>query len=258
MFLATCLDRLDGVVALHEGHVPGDPPQPRLPLINVHNRKAWHDPEYATRLVAERRGAAILSAAAGRAGLLIDVAFYNAPLLTAIAERYQDALLFAIFRRCEGFVRSATILRGEDRQPAGWPDGSKPLTDREKFISLGRLKPDPGDPDHASWDDWSAIQRNTWLWTTVNTHLHGFSGANPNCYRLFFEDLVARPEAFWTGFLQRLGMLSPSTLSACVEFSRSKINRRQSYQIGGAGCWNEAERKFYEERARPLERQIYG
>ena len=123
MFLATCLDRLDGVVALHESHAPGDPPQPRLPLINVHNRKAWHDPEYATRLVAERRGAAILSAGAGRADLLIDVAFYNAPLLTAIAERYQDALLFAIFRRCEGFVRSATILRGRRpaaRRLAGW------------------------------------------------------------------------------------------------------------------------------------------
>ena len=258
MFLATCLDRLEGVVALHEGHVPGDPPQPRLPLINVHNRKAWHDPEYAAWLVAEKRGVEILTAVAGDAGLFVDVAFYNAPLLTAIAERYADASLFAIFRRCEGFVRSATVLRGEDRQPVGWPDRSKPLTDREKFISLGRLKPEPGHPDHASWDDWSAIQRNIWLWTTVNTHLHRFSGANPNCHRLFFENLVARPEAFWTGFLRELGKLSPWTLSACVAFSASKVNRRQSYQIGGAENWNAAEQEFYEERARALEREIYG
>ena len=258
MFLAACLDRLEGVDALHEGHAPGDPTQPRLPPINVHNRKAWHDPEYAARLVAEKRNAGILNAAAGRAGLFVDVAFYNAPLLSALAERYPGALLFAIFRRCEGFVRSATIVSGEDRQPAGWPDRSKPLTDREKFISLGRLKPEPGHPDRASWDGWSAIQRNIWLWTTVNAHLHRFSGANPNCHRLFFEELVARPEAFWTGFLRQLGKFSPATLSACVALSGSKINRRQSYQIGGVESWNAAERDFYEERARPLERQIHG
>ena len=258
MFLATCLNRLAGAVGLHEGHLPGDRPQPRLPSINVHNRRAWRDPEYATRLVAEKRDAETLGAAAGRAGLFVDVAFYNAPLLTALAERHPDALSLAIFRRCEGFVRSATILSGEDRQPAGWPDRSKPLTDREKFISLGRLKPEPGHPDHESWSEWSAIQRNIWLWTTVNAHLHRFAGANANCHRLFFEDLAARPEAFWTGLLKRLGILSPSTLSACVESSGSKVNRRPSYQIGCAESWNAAERALYRERAHPLEREIYG
>ena len=258
MFLATCLDRLEGAVALHEGHVPGDPPQPRFPLINVHNRKAWHESGYAARLVAEKRNSGVLNATAGRASLLVDVAFYNAPLLTALAERYPDALSFVIFRRCEGFVRSATIVSGEDRQPAGWPDRSKPLTDREKFISLGRLKPEPGHPDHASWEYWSAIQRNIWLWTTVNAHLHRFSGANPNCHRHFFEDLVARPDEFWIGLLRQLGKFSPSTLSACVALSGSKINRRPSYQIGGADSWKAAERQFYKERALPLEREIYG
>ena len=258
MFLATCLNRLEGAVGLHEGHLPGHSPEPQLPLINIQNRKAWHDTATAARLVAERRGVETLKAVAGHAGLLVDVAFYNAPLLTAIAERYPDALLFAMFRRCEGFVRSATIVDGEDRYPAGWPDRSKVLTDRERFIALGRLKPAPGHRDHASWDDWSAIQRNIWLWTTVNGHLHRFSRANPNCHRLLFEDLVARPEEFWTGFLRELERLSPSTLTACVAFSKSKINRRQSYQIGRAESWNATEQDFYEERARPLEREIYG
>ena len=258
MFLATCLNRLAGVVGLHEGHLPSDRPLPRLPLINVHNRRAWHDPEYAARLVAEMRDVETLSAATERASLLVDVAFYNAPLLTAIAERHPDALLFVIFRRCEGFVRSATIVSGEDRQPAGWPDRSKPLTDREKFISLSRLKPEPDDRDHASWSDWSAIQRNTWLWTTVNRHLHRFACTNTNCHRLFFEDLVEGPEAFWTDFLQKLGKFSPSTLSGCVEFSGSKVNRRQSYQIGCAASWNATEQALYSETALPLENEIYG
>ena len=258
MFLATCLNRLEGAVGLHEGHLPGDRPLPRLPLINVHNRRAWHDPEYAARLVSETRDAAILDVAAGGARLLADVAFYNAPLLAAIAERHPDALLFVIFRRCEGFVRSATITSGEDRQPAGWPGRSKPLTDREKFISLGRLRPEPSHRDHASWPDWSVVQRNIWLWTTVNRHLLQFADAHPNCHRLLFEDLVERPAAFWADFLQKLGYLSPSALSECVEFSKSKINRRQSYQIGPAASWNAEEQALYTERACPLENDIYG
>ena len=258
MFLATCLNRLEGVVGLHEGHLTGDRPVPRLPLINVHNRRAWRDPEYAARLVTETRDAAVLDSAAGGARLLADVAYYNAPLLAAIAESHPDALLFVIFRRCESFVRSATITSGEDRQPAGWPGRSKSLTDREKFISLGRLRPDPEHRDHASWSGWSAVQRNTWLWTTVNRHLLQFANANPNCHRLFFEDLAERPTAFWTDFLRKLGILSPSTLSACLECSRSKINRRQCYQIGPLASWNAEEQILYTERAHPLEQEIYG
>ena len=257
MFLATCLNRLTDVVGLHEGHLPGERPLPRLPLINVHNRRAWHDPKYAARLVAEMRDVATLSAAAKQARMLVDVAFYNAPLLTAIAERHSDASLFVIFRRCEGFVRSATVISGEDLQPAGWPDRAKPLTEREKFISLGRLKPRTGHEDHVSWSDWSAIQRNIWLWTTVNKHLHRFADANTNCHRLFFENLVEGPDAFWTDFLQKLGLFSPSTLSKCIEFSRSKVNQRQSYQIGSISSWNAKEQEFYLERACPLENEIY-
>lgn len=258
MFLAKCLNRLTDVVGLHEGHLLADRPVPQLPLINVHNRRAWHDPEYADRLVAEMRNLEVLSAAADRARLLVDVAFYNAPLLPAVARRHPDALLFVIFRRCEGFVRSATIVRGEDRQPAGWPCRFKPLTNREKFISLGRLKPEPGHPDHASWSGWSAIQRNIWLWTTVNRHLHRFARGNASCHRLFFEELVESPEAFWTGLLRKLEIFSSLAIAECVEFSRSKINQRQSYEIGRAASWNAAERALYAERARPLEDEIYG
>ena len=47
MFLAKCLNRLTGVVGLHEGHLLDYRPTQRLSLINVHNRKAWHDPDYA-------------------------------------------------------------------------------------------------------------------------------------------------------------------------------------------------------------------
>lgn len=258
-FVATCLNALEGVVGLHEGHIPGDSLLPRLsPRVIVHNRRAWYDPEHAARLVSETRDAAALDEAAGDARLLADVAYYNAPLLAAIHERHPDALLFVIFRRCEGFVQSATITSGEDRNPAGWPGRCKPLTDWEKFVSLGRLKPQQGHPDHASWSDWSAIQRNIWLWTAVNRHLHEFASVTPNCHRLLFEDLVEDPTEFWTGFLEKLQCFSPHALAQCIELSRTKINRRDSYHIGGVESWTPAERAFYSERACPLEVEIYG
>jgi hypothetical protein len=76
MFLATTLGTLPNVVGLHEGHAPGNPPKPRLPLINLQNRKAWHDPAYAERTVAEIRDSAALAKAAGDADLLAVVATY--------------------------------------------------------------------------------------------------------------------------------------------------------------------------------------
>jgi len=257
MFLASTLNALPGVVGLHEGHVPGERPEPVLPLINLQNLKAWHDADFAAQVVAERRNPATFEAAADGAALVIDFAFYNAPLLPALLEQNPGATAFAIFRRCETFVRSATILTGEDRQPAGWPDTSKPLTDRERFIALGRLRPAPDSPDAAHWPAWSAIQRNIWLWHTVNAHLLEVTRSHDNCHRLLYEDLVEDPRAFWTECLDRLGLLDAPSLARCIEHSARRLNQRPSYQIGPRATWHDKEAALYERLAPPLEREIY-
>lgn len=257
MFLANTLDAVPGVLGLHEGHTPGEPPIPRLPLINLQNLKAWHESAYADQTVAESRDHATLSTAAAGAELLVDLAYYNAPLLVPIAKQHPDSVLFVIFRRCEGFVRSATIVSGEDLQPAGWPDRSKSLTDREKFVALGRLRPKPGGDDAEQWSNWSAIQRNTWLWHSINTHLLHVVESLENCHRLHYEHLVADPTKFWTGFLEPLGILSDSTLNSCVARSGKKLNHRSSYQVGPIDTWGEAELALYERLARPLEQRLY-
>ncbi len=257
MFLATTLDTLPNVVGLHEGHSPGDPPTPRLPLINLQNRKAWHDPAYAERTVAELRDFAALAKAAGDAEVLADVAFYNAPLLVPLARHHSESTLFVLFRLCDGFVRSATIVSGEDRQPAGWPDRSKPLTDRERFISLGRLKPRRGSDDAEQWPGWSAIQRNIWLWHSVNTHLLRVAESHANCHMLLYEDLVEDPKKFWTDFLRELDLFCESNLAQCVERSARKMNQRPSYQVSPTDTWGQVELALYERLARPLERKLY-
>lgn len=258
MFLATTLNSLPEVYGLHEGHEPGNPPTPRLPLINIQNREAWYDPAFAKQTVAKSRDVATISRAAGQAEVLVDVAFYNAPILMSLAEEHPDAALFVIFRRCETFVRSATIVSGEDRQPAGWPDRSKPLTDREKFISLGRLKPKPNSKEDAHWSEWSAIQRNIWLWHTVNSHLLNVANNRANCQTLFYEDLVDDPVKFWTEFLHGLTLGSASNIDHCKARSAMKINQRTSYQVGEIGSWGDDEMKLYERLALPLEKKLYG
>jgi hypothetical protein len=258
MLLATTLSHLPNVLALHEGHLPGDPPVARLPLVNLENRKAWHEPAFADQTVASKRDSATLCRAAGGAELLIDVAFYNSPLILPLMTQYPGGTFLVIFRRCESFVRSATITTGEDRQPAGWPDPSKPLTSREQFISLGRLKPPPGSADAEKWDRWSAVQRNIWLWHSVNSHLHKVVRSHPNCRQLMFEDLVEDPEKYWTQCLLACDRFTPDNLARCRSASRTKINQRPSYQIGSIASWNHQERSMYDRLARPLEEQIYG
>ena len=258
MFVAATLNTLPNVTATHEGHVIGDQPSPKLPLINLHNRRAWHDPEYATRTAAALRSKETLADAAGDASVFVDIAFNNAPFMEALSKQHPKSQFLAIFRRCEGFVRSATIVTGEDPQPAGWPDRNKPLTDREKFIGLGRLKPAKGSEDHACWNEWSAIQRNIWLWSRVNSHLLGFVNGGKARTKLLFEDLVTDPGLFWGMFLTSIGENTPVNLGRCVEMSTRKTNQRTAYQIGPVAEWSEAECALYDRLALPLEDLIYG
>jgi len=257
MFIAATLNGLPGVVGLHEGHVPGNPPTPLLPLINLQNRKAWHDPDFARRTVAETRSPMTLSRAAGDAELLIDVAFYNAPLLMPLFELHPHSTLFVIFRRCEAFVMSATIVSGEDLQPAGWPDRSKPLTDREKFIEMGRLRPQPGSDDAEQWPEWSAIQRNIWHWHHVNAHLLAVAASCSSCHKLLYEDLAEEPTGFWSDFLRQLNLPVEPNLGHCVQRSSKRMNQRPAYQIAPLDAWAEDEVAMYERLALPLERRIY-
>lgn len=258
MFIASTLDALEGVVGLHEGHTPGDPPVPRLPLINLHNRRAWYDDDMAAQFVADLRSTRTLATAAAGASLLIDAAYYNAPLLACLAKAHPTAPLLAVFRRCEGFVRSATLVSGEDLQPAGWPDRHKALTDREVFISMGRLKPRPDTDDAARWEHWTAIQRNIWLWTAVNAHLLEMVRTHDLCHALRYETLAADPRRFWTELLSGLGIAIEENLEVCIARSARRVNQRDSYQVPGLDGWSDAERALYEERALPLENAIYA
>lgn len=256
-FLVKALSRLPDVAAMHEGHTLAGGKVPVLPLINIHNRKAWYDPGYACEIIKKMRNHAVMEAASEGTKLCIDVAYYNAPLVVPLSQQYSDSPIIVIFRRCEGFVRSATIVSGEDREPAGWPDPGKKLTSREEFISMGRLKPEKGTALDIDWEGWSGIKRNIWLWSRVNEHLLNFTKTYSSSIVLHYETLRDDPEIFWQKCLVGLNLLSAENLDTCLGSSKIKVNTRHRYDVGECSTWRRDEREMYESMALPLERKIY-
>lgn len=171
-FLAALFDQLPGVAACHEGHRGDDAGPDLLPLINLENFQVYKDATRGPAVVAHKRSADVIAAAAASAGVavVLDVAYYNAILGEAILAAHPTARMVGIVRDAASFVRSATWLAGEDPMPVGWPALDKPLSNRERFIGMGRLRPTAGE-DLAAWPSWSAIERNLWLWRATNARL---------------------------------------------------------------------------------------
>jgi hypothetical protein len=249
--IAKLLMQLDGVTALHEGHYLQDKQNPVIPPINMEQRRCWYDKEFRQSLVEKKRSSEIIQSLQADTGnsTIVDVAYYNSPIIRELYDLHGGARFVIIFRRCEAFVRSATTISGEDDMPVGWPAVDKELTPREKFIEIGRLKPQKGSADAEAWERWSAIERNIWLWRVTNQSLWDFvqevnQGANDERVSfLHFELLAERPEEFWRSLLSGLNLLNEQNLAVCLAGSKRKENAKSGgYQIGRSDTWNPSER----------------
>jgi len=258
-YLASVLNDLDGVVACHEGYVGSDKSrEPLLPLINLENAQAYALDKAAERIVAEKRSRTVLEPIwhSINSNRIIDVAYYNSTLASALLSQNPESRMVAIIRGCEGFVRSATTLEGEDPLPVGWPRPTKELTNREKFIAMGRIRPRKGTKEKSMWAEWSAISRNIWLWKETNRLLIDAKERFPDRVCLCrFDTFKTNPSLFWRvvsdGLKLDLGETPPQ--SNCDKF----VNKKPTgYQIGEYSTWTDYERhslevseKYIEERA---------
>ncbi len=246
-FIAAALDRLDGVAACHEGYGGADKgAEPLLPLINLENNLAYQSGDQGKAVVAQKRNAAIIAQAAQRAGAatLIDVAYYNPTLAAALLAQHPDCRMIGIIRDCESFVRSATQMEGEDLLPVGWPDAAKELSDREKFIGFGRIRPRRGSEDAMHWKQWSAIARNIWLWRETNLLLLDARDRFFDRVRLIdFAMLKADPDRFWAEITAHFGL--PQLPEISEKLTTSFVNTKPSgYQVGPVAEWTDQERSF--------------
>ena len=255
-YLASALNGFDDVCACHEGYVGSDKTlDPLLPLINLENAQSYALPSAAARVVAAKRGTEVLAAAMvdRRSSHLIDVAYYNATLATALLDHHRGCRLIGIIRRCESFVRSATTLEGEDPLPVGWPDPDKPMTDREKFIAMGRIRPRRGSQAKAEWADWSAIRRNIWLWHETNLLLIDAREQFPERVRLCrFETLRAAPQTFWA-VVADLFDLDVAGDGPETDHSHARNKKPAGYQVGPESEWTAAERSALHEAQKNID-----
>lgn len=250
-FLARALDSLAGVAACHEGYRAADKDsEPLLPLINLENRQAFYSAEKAREIVAAKRSDTVLGPLAERLDFeaLVDVAYYNPVIAEALLEAHPEMRLVAIIRELEPFVRSATAMEGEDLLPVGWPDPGKPLTARERFIEMGRIKPAKGSREAEEWDGWSAIARNIWLWRETNALLlQARAKFGERVLLLPFEGLSADPEGFLSNIADHFGFPQQG-IPAALEAAKGHRNRKASgYQVGPLAEWTANEQALAHE-----------
>ena len=100
---------------------------------------------------------------------------------------------------------------------------------------MGRLKPAKGTTEDLEWEKWSGVKRNIWLWSRVNEHLYKFATKQHGCIVLYYETLRDSPADFWEKCLRGLNLLSSTNMDICLTCTESKVNARQSYDIGGPG-----------------------
>ena len=249
-FIASRLNRIGGVAACHEGYRGSDKgEEPLLPLINLENALVFGKPDTADDIVAEKRGANAVRRAAriAQCDHIVDVAYYNPTLAQGLLRAHGQSKMIGVIRECASFVRSATTLEGEDLMPVGWPCAAKTLSDREKFIAMGRIRPNRKSEIHAEWKEWPAVRRNIWLWEATNLLLTRAKAQYPDRVSLVrFETLSTAPEKFWTHICDFLEMpaLSSAPSSKPSKFTNSKIG---GYQIGTPDAWTVAEQAAAQE-----------
>lgn len=236
-------------MACHEGYPGGEHDAPLLPLINLENAMVFRDPAKGESVVASKRNASIIANAKRvcAADTLIDVAYYNAMLSLPLLNHHPAARGVGIIRDCESFVRSSTTLTGEDPLPVGWPDPGKPLTQREQFIQLGRIRPNKRSPDGKNWFEWSAVKRNIWLWLHTNMRLIDASDAHPERFVLAdFQMFKEDNAAFLNRICAHFGIQVPDN-SVVDGVELGKVNKKGfGYQVGPSSDWTTEERALLE------------
>ena len=253
-YIAEALNRVDRIVALHEGHLGNDSGRDVVPMVNLDNFQCFKSRERARTVVAEKRSAALVDAVAREHGaeLLVDVAYYNSVLLAEILDQVPTAHGAIVIRDCESFVRSATWFTGSDPMPVGWPDPAKALDSRERFIGLGRLRPFEG-ADAEAWSGWGAIERNIWLWKTTNVLLCDAWQLFPErVHHIDFKEFTSDPTGVLAALMVTIGC--PLDVDqrdqlgrALVEAQTHQNERRGGYQVGTSEAWTTGQRQLLAE-----------
>jgi hypothetical protein len=264
-YVASLLNKIPGVVGLHEGHLGVDEGADVLPMINVQHLAAYRSAEGADEVVKNMRSMSVIEEAGLDFGgsTIIDVAYYNAILASSLLSSHPRLRMVAIIRDCESFVRSATWLTGTDPMPVGWPSPEKPLDARERFIAMGRIRPLEG-PAVEQWSTWSAIARNIWLWQETNERLLAtVLNWRDRTLLLNFSDFTSDTDSVMKKIVS---WLLPETAEEIIGSelwpipSNGSVARQNSrvggYQIGPKESWSVDEKSLWLEAMTTISKKV--
>lgn len=240
MHLANVLNAEAGCTCVHEGkfRYRESSGEQQLPFLTLENRLAYEHPEQAAAIIEDKRA---LLDEVNVPGLTHfgDIAYNYCPFIGAVAERFPASRILAIVRDGRSFVRSATVLQGEDRAPVGWPPVDKPLTSLERYISMGRLQPRQNSPEAELWREWSAIEKNVWLWAETNRILFdALDRLDAMRYLVVrFEDFVSDPLQVYNRIRSFLGFRSELAESVRQVLLSPVINARGANRLPDYDDW---------------------
>lgn len=248
MHLANSLNEEDGCTCVHEGKFRHreESGEQILPFLTLENRAGYEEPEKAQDIINTKR-AVIDQLDLDDATHFGDIAYNNTPFLVPLSVRFPEAKFVIIIRDGRSFVRSATVLEGEDETPVGWPPDEKETTRLEDYISLGRLQPRRSSPLHGEWTTWSAFEKNVWLWAETNTLLlDAMSAMDTERWLLVrFEKFVSNPLEAYTRIRDFLGFQQTMSDSTRAVLLSPVVNASRYYSIPVYDEWSAAQKAHF-------------
>ena len=247
MLLTNLLNSEKDTLCLHEGKVRNveESGEQILEYLTLQNRMVYHDPSKAFEVLGKTRNNIsdiLRSKDLDRIG---DIAYFYAPFVHAIPEKFPNSKLIVVVRDGIEFVRSAITNEIPDPTPVGWLD-RKPINKLEKFISLGRLKHHSTNPIYNEWDSLSEISKNAWLWSETNKIIfQGIKSWTPDHVLVVrFEELSANTFETYLIIRKFLGyenLISKET----TNILSSRINARAQKKLPEWNEWSDTNKEDF-------------
>jgi hypothetical protein len=252
MHLANCLNAESACVCVHEGKIRHreTPGEEILPFLTLENRLAYEWPDRAQDIINTKR-AVIDELDLTGVNHFGDISYNYSPYLKPLSVRFPGAKLLVIVRDGRSFVRSATVLEGEDDAPVGWPPDDKVTSKMERYISLGRLQPRRGSSLEAVWPSWSAYQKNVWLWAETNALLlDSLETIDTKRYLLVrFEDFVSDALRVYSRIREFLGFEGAVPEAVEAVLLSPVVNARKSFGLPAYNDWTGEQKAHFHQFA---------
>ncbi len=246
MYLSNLLNAEEGLLTLHEGKIREreESLEQWIPFLTLENYQAYAKPELAQGIFQSKRKNVYDICEKEKLKGFGDIAYNNSPFVSVIPKVFPEARLIVLVRDGRNFVRSVYTSDRPDPTPVGWLDATTELTDLERYIAMGRLRPLKGSASFEEWKNYSPIEKNAWLWAeTYRTVLKGVANSWSNDQVLFVksETFFSETEQCYDEIRDFLGIDWPKT-DKVEALLKDRINGRKSnksYILPSHGDWDQ-------------------